>query len=423
MSGGKYTSESAMFIPAIGAAVFGALIKSGTEAVVEAGKAVEMQKILSQSKKQYTQYLHAQQDQTRKALEEYNQRLWQEVHRLEQELIAKGLTLPASAATAPQRLQQLNELLRRHDSVRAAIETKTYFISLLDLEQAGKVAEQLCQTADVLIAEKTRYSAQAAALKEQALALLRQSCTDTARYQALYDSLSQLLVLSQKSAAQRDSLRDEYNNELARARALCHITNTAVLYPVFSEETAPQAILRLKELCTRQMQLIEEIRKNPALNMSPEDRQKSCEAVADRICAALVGRGVKLRQVSLLNSCRICYYYYRDALLKVTVTDTGIVTFEVVGDPKKRTGFTNRDKQRVVAAMEQFQTEYPHLQESLSHNGVKLNLHDCVEPSEDIVTYEVPELLTDEERAENDAAILTMLQAAQRVHYVDGGGA
>ena len=57
MSGGKYTTESATFEPVITPALLGALIKCGTEAVSEAGRAIEYQKLLEADKTAYNDAL------------------------------------------------------------------------------------------------------------------------------------------------------------------------------------------------------------------------------------------------------------------------------------------------------------------------------------------------------------------------------
>ena len=155
--------------------------------------------------------------------------------------------------------------------------------------------------------------------------------------------------------------------------------------------------------------------------MTREEREKARETVANKICAALADKDVRLCRVSAISQSKICYYYYHDALLKVAVTDTGMVTMEVVGDPEKKTGFTSLDKKKVLAAMQRFQTEYPELAKKLSENNVVLNLHGCVEPSEDIVTYQEPEYQSEEERAADEAALLAMLQNVQQARYAEGG--
>jgi hypothetical protein len=154
--------------------------------------------------------------------------------------------------------------------------------------------------------------------------------------------------------------------------------------------------------------------------MDPDKRNEACEVVANKICASLVANGINLKQVHVMNNSRVCYYYYDNALLKVVVTDAGVVTFEVVGNPEKKTGFSNFDKKRVLEAMEHFQKEYPGLQEQLSKNNVVLTLHECIEPNENIVMYEKPEVLTAEQRAANEAAVLEMLRASESVRYIEG---
>ena len=60
MSGGKYTSESVVFEPIILPAILDTLIKCGTEAVSEAGKAVELEKLIKQEKSEYLRRMNEQ---------------------------------------------------------------------------------------------------------------------------------------------------------------------------------------------------------------------------------------------------------------------------------------------------------------------------------------------------------------------------
>lgn len=420
MSGGKYATESATFELVITPAILGALRKIGTEAVTEAGKAVEYQKLLKQEEAKYNKSLEQQQNLTRKALETYQRNLSREIQKLESELRKRGILLPQSLGTNESKLQMLHNLLNTNTAVKKSSNLKTYYVCLNTMESAKDLFIDICSIADQIIAMENDYKEQATKLKQNAESLISTSAQDINAYKTIYNQLCEIRPRAMKLQEKTESLKKEYLSELARAKALCQITNTITLYPAFSQASAEQSIIRLKEISRHQVDLIEKIKRDPCLNMSPEKREKACESVASKICAALTLRGISLKKVSILNRSRICYYYYNDALLKVAVTDTGEIVFEVVGNPDKKTGFTNYDKKRVLEAMEKFQKEYPELQEELKKNNVVLTLESSVEPSENIVTYEKPQILTSEEKAANEAAILQMLQAAQRVRYLEG---
>ena len=130
-------------------------------------------------------------------------------------------------------------------------------------------------------------------------------------------------------------------------------------------------------------------------------------------------RPFPLERVRCVDNKRICYYIYEGALLKVEISDTGFVSFVVVGDPKSKTGFKNYDQKKVVAAMEQFQKQYPSLQAHLEANKVKLTLHSEIEPCPEIVEYE--HILSEEEMYANEQAVLAMLNSSSHVRYVEGG--
>lgn len=420
MSGGKYTTESATFEPIITAALLSALIKCGTEAVSEAGKSIEYQKLLDADKNSYNESLEKQREQNRRSLDIYNNNLRVEIVRLEKELEKKGVHVGGSSKSYEERLQQLYSALNANTSIQQNTTVKTYYASLTNLESTKTYFTRICEVADQIIIGSTKYKPEAIELKKKAEKLIATNNRDVSAFQEIYDQLCQIIPNAKIAQEKEKSLKNEYMTELAKAKSLCHITNTLTLYPSFSYDTAEQAIIKLKEISSHQIELIEKIKSNPALHMTPEKREKACEVVANKICAALVANGIQLKQVNVINNSRICYYYYENALLKVVVTNTGAVTFEVVGNPEKKTGFTNYDKKRVLEAMERFQANYPELQNQLSKNNVVLTLHECIEPNESIVTYEKPELLTAEQRAANEAAVLAMLQASEQVRYVDG---
>lgn len=420
MSGGKYTTESATFEPIITAALLDALIKCGTEAVSEAGKAIEYKKLLDADRISYNNSLQKQQEQNRRSLDIYINNLRVEIVRLEKELENKGIRVGGNPKSYEERLQQLYAALHANTSIQQNAKVKTYYASLTDLESTKTYFTKICEIADQIIIGSTKYKQKAIDLKKRAENLIAINNRDVSAFQKIYDQLCQILPDAKIAQEKEMSLKNEYMTELARAKSLCHITNTLSLYPSFSNDTAEQTIIKLKEISNHQIELIEKIKSNPALHMTPEKREKACEVVANKICAALIANGIQLRQVNVINNSRICYYYYENALLKIVVTNTGVVTFEVVGNPEKKTGFTNYDKMRVLRAMERFQADYPKLQNQLSKNNVVLTLHECIEPNESIVTYEKPELLTAEQRAANEAAVLAMLQASEQVRYVDG---
>ena len=420
MSGGKYTTESATFEPIITPMLLGALIKCGTEAVSEASKSIEYQKLLDADKKFYKELLKKQQEDNQRSLEIYNHNLRVEIERLEKELEQRGIRVGDSICSDEERLQQLYSALKSNSYFQQNATVKTYFASLSDLVSTKDYFIKTCEVADQIILGETKYKLTASTLKKRAIDLINSNNRDILAYQNIYNQLCKILLDAKKAQEEQDSLKKEYMLELARAKALCQITNTLTLYPSFSYDTAENAIVRLKEISSHQIELIEKIKSNPALHMTPEKREKACEEVANKICAALVSKGIQLKQVNIINSSRICYYYYEDALLKVVVTNTGTVTFEVVGNPEKKTGFSNYDKKRVLDAMKQFQKQYPQFQDQLSKNNVVLTLHECIEPDDSIVTYEKPEFLTAEQRAANEAAVLAMLRASESVRYVDG---
>ena len=422
MSGGKYGYESSTFEPVITPAILGALLKTGTEAVAEAGKAVELQRLMKLEADKYKSALEQQKQKSREALDIYLKNLSAEIQRLEKELRARGISLPNNSGSVESRLKQLYDLLATNSAVKSSSQIRTYYANLKTIESVRDWYEKICAAANDIIVRENEYSEKAAALKRQAERLLSANTRDAAALKKIYEELNAIRPEAIVSQKEKESLKQEYLSELARAKALCKITHTLIPYPKYSPDpkVTVQAIVRLKEISSSQIELIERIKKDPCLTMTPEKRKKACEAVANKICAVLVAKGMKLRQVAVLNKSWVCYYYYKEALLKVSIADTGAITFEVVGNPDKKTGFTNTDKRRVLEAMRDFQKSFPELQEKLKKANVVLTLESSVEPCDEIVTYEKPDIMTAEERAANEAAVLQMLENAQRVRFVGG---
>lgn len=414
MSGAKYTAETQTFTPVILPAVLGALVKCGTESVAQAGRAVEMEQIIREYKKAYDLALAQQHQRTERAMHLYNQTMQAKVVTLEQELQNMGIRIPPSSGSTPQqRLHQLSQIANNYASHQAA----PIFLSLKESESAADFFVKITQLIDPIIPEGLPCCNRLLELKASAESALKQG--NTSAIHAVYTELHALMPQVQSELSRKKSLKETYDRELARAKALCRITRTLAPYPVFQFETAEQAIIKLKEISARQFQTIEQIRQNPVIRMDPDDRRKAQEAVATRICAALADTGTILERVSEIGNERVCWYQYGDAMLKVSVADTGFVSFEVVGHPSKKSGFKKFDENRVLDAMNRFKQEFPELQRQLQKRDVSVNVILDSEPCSEIVQYEQP--MTDAQYLANQSAVLAMMNNVQQAMYAGGG--
>ena len=370
MSGAKYTTETQTFTPVILPVVLGALVKCGTEAVAQAGRAVEMEQIIRENKRAYDEGLAQQRQQTDRAMQEYTQAMQEKVRELEQKLRSMGIVIPPSTGAAPQhRIQQLNQIV---GNSHAAQQITPVFLNLREFESMGDWFVKITQLIDPILPEMLPCCSHLLALKAAAESALRRE--DISAIQSVYTEVYTLMPQAQAESNRKKSLKEIYDRELARAKALCRITKTLAPYPIFTLETAEQAILKLKEISARQFQTIEQIRQNPALRMDPDKRLKAQEQVSNKICAALANTGTVLERVSEIGNERVCWYRYGDAMLKVSVADTGFVSFEIVGHPDKKSGFKKFDENRVIDAMNRFKKEFPELQNQLQkQNATKTN--------------------------------------------------
>lgn len=415
MSGGKYTSESTVFQPVITPLLLETLIKCGTEAVAEAGKAVELEKQLKKERQEYENKLVAERKKTESAVVEYKNNLQQQINSLEKRIQDMGISI-ATVRTNDlhQRIEQLSAIIRSSASTDSNIQP--LFLNLQKKESVLYLFEKAIDLLDPVIAEDVVESKEVLRIKDSIKSALLTG--DVERIRKLYSDACTLATEAKMSIERKKSLKASYDNELARAKALCHITNTLAPYPLFSLENADEAILKLKSISEKQMVLIDSLRTNPVPKMSKEQRAAAREEVANRICATFTNEGIPLERVTCVDNKRICYYIYEGALLKVEISDTGFVSFVVVGDPKSKTGFKNYDQKKVIAAMEHFQKQYPSLQAHLEANKVKLTLHSEIEPCPEIVEYE--HILSEEEMFANEQDVLAMLNSSSHVRYVDG---
>ncbi len=407
MSGGKYTTETSTFVPGVTEAVLTALVTSGASAVAAAAQAKEMKDLIIQNKEKYDKVLKEQQNETEKLLQEYSKAL-------------NNSSLNNDVSTD---INQSQDALINNTTDVVVIKTKgfkrvdkIYDIPFEKKEKKMELFKTITSICDKSIALDTSYSAEIDKIKKNAVALLKKNTDTENEWNDLTNKLNEILPKLKEEDEKTCKMKEEYYREYSRAKGLCKLTNTKVLLPVFSLERADSNILRLKQISEQQMKLLEEIEKNPVINMPLDERKKAKELVASKICATLIEQGIELKSVSEINSSNICYYSYYGQLLKVSVTDTGMVSFEVIGDLDKKTGFN--DNKKVVETMEKFQKDFPELVVKLSKNNVTLQLNASIEPSDEIVDYEKIDVMNEEERRINDAAVMAMLHNANNVRYV-----
>ena len=179
-----------------------------------------------------------------------------------------------------------------------------------------------------------------------------------------------------------ESLRRQYLEEVAMARALYAITEDQITVEDFCYESAATQIARLRQINEQQRKRLNEIYENPTYAMTPETRQKAVRQVSDRIEAAMATcRNPKVGGV-INPSTATRYYKYGNAYLRCTVAENGTIVMEVVGD-----SFGERDKKSIVQEMQRFQSEFPSIQSALLAQGVGFEKYAEYAPCEDDVCF------------------------------------
>ncbi len=427
MSGGKTGNASGGadfdFLFAIPQAAISALVKTGANAVVNARTVVEMSRIIETEQKKQEQSRQRLKAETDQNLRLYEKNLLEQVNKLKETISHKGLSVPAVSGSAEKQLTDLLSFIRSASASSAAAlpEVQVALTRLNNLEKNGQTFARICEAADQIILAGTSYAANAAQIKEKAVRLMEKKSADAEAFSRLYDSLLELLPISRVEHEKQKSLRAEYDRELARVRAIYSVLGISFFAAPYNEKDAQNQIFRLKSISAEKLAYLEEIRKNPALTMSPEDRKKAAEAVAAKICAVLTQRGHQLQSCLSSEHTVAAYYDYHDALLKAVVTDTGGISFEVVGSAGGKTSFTQREKETVLAGMQTFQKEFPEINKELEKKRLRFNLWNSYEPSMSYVTFEEVGAQTAQQSA-NQAAVIAMMNAANKYMYADWSG-
>ena len=424
MSGGKTGNVSGGagldFFFEIPQAMISALVTTGAKALVETKTTVELTRIIENEKRNYLRLQQQIQSETEKNKNIYEKNLFEQISSLKKAISRKGLTVPQVNGPAEEQLESLIRFLRSTSasSVASIPEVNVTLVRFEQTKRINKLYSQICETADFIMLTETEYAEKAKEIKTKAAQLLSGNCSDTEAFNRLNASLIQMLQPAKAAQVRRKSLQNEYNRELARLRAIFSILGITFFTAPFDEKTAERQILKFKTIAEEKLAYLEELRKNPAFMMSPDDRKKAAMAVSARICAVLSQKKHQLTACTPLEKLVVAYYSYDNAFLKVTVTETGGVSFEIVGDSKGKTEFTKKEKESVLSAMEHFQQEFPAINEELKKKKVEFNLWNSYNPTMSYVSFEEVEAGNQQATA-NQAAVLAMMNAAQQYMYAD----
>ena len=231
----EVTAATIEFAFALPRATIVALVKAGTNSVVQAQAAIEMTHIINHEKARYQEHLTELRRQNQKNLEQYDNSIREEIGRLRNELIAMGIQPPALSGSVEDQLAQMMAFYNKHTAVKKTAQPKKIFVKLTQASDIRKTVQLIQSTADQIILSGTSFSARAQKIKDRLRAMLEAGTPDKAEVELLYKELRIILPSAKKEEARRESLQSEYNRELARARALYALQNKILIFPAFSK--------------------------------------------------------------------------------------------------------------------------------------------------------------------------------------------
>lgn len=418
MSGGKegFVEAPIMLALALPAVTIAALKKVGTSAYIQVKTAVELTELINKEKAAYQKHLSNLQNQSNINKTKYEKNLLKEIAKLKNMLLSSGKRVPSLSGNADVQLSQLLSYINNHPEVKQMPHVKEIYVSLKQAEGFEKQLAEIFQAADQIILSHTSYSQKAQQIKDLLSQKVESGNLDIKECRKLYSELHQMMHKSKEEESRIRSLKAEFNRELARVRVLYQMQNKSFIFAPFSIKNAEERIIKLKKIAAEQIAYIEEIKKNPMFNASPEDKRKVAEALSEMVFAVMKRKGYNLVSCFDLNYGRVCYYAYHGARLKVTNAYNGMLSFDVVGSADGKRSFSFEDRRVVMNAMKHFKKEFPSINAEMKKRKIEFTLVDSYEPEGKYISFESTEAVTQEEQA----AILIMQNASEKYLYADG---
>lgn len=378
MSGGKIGYDSIGF--EIPASVIALVVAGGAEAVEQARQAIELTKAIRELETQ----LQKRRDEIRAAgklaCAEFDRAIGMELSELAKRAAAiTGQVVPAclKGESIYESFIRLTKLQDSHRSV-AAIGAKPLDIKSIHAEVQAIAMELLPYEWPQRTSVEIAFS--------QAQRLLSESVTSqTAQDEliAIRNNLRKVRPAHMKSIEAVESLRRQYADEVARARALYAVTDEQIAIDDFSMLDAEKQIARLREINKKQRERLNHLYNNPTYAMTPEARKKAVRQTMDRIESAMRALGNEKTGSKLMSSAATSYYGFGNAYLRCTVAENGTVVIEVVGD-----AFGDKNSEAIVDEMARFQQEFNKIQATLKSHGVGFEKLSEYLPCPDAVSYE-----------------------------------
>ncbi len=179
-----------------------------------------------------------------------------------------------------------------------------------------------------------------------------------------------------------ESLRRQYLEELATARALYAIMEEQIVVEDFCFDTAEAQIANLQRINNEQRMKLDLIYEDPTYAMTPEARKQAVCQVSDRIGAAMKKSGNKLVGDTVSPNAITRFYRYGNAFLRCSVAENGTVMMEVVGDT-----CGDGNVGAVVEEMERFKGEFEDIQNVLKEHGVDFTKYGEYAPCAEAVEF------------------------------------
>lgn len=380
MSGGKIGGDHIGF--ELAAAAISLAIAGGAAALSQARQAQELTKAIRQQEMQLEQRRETIRQSGQSACMQFERQLEAELFRMAKRIERQSGR--AIAATKPGETVY-DSYMRLAAMSKANVPKETAIAFSERPEGLRKIFEEICAISEELLP----YQWSRKAVLENSFQRAKQLFTD-----ASHDGSHRMELLRIRDVLRTDrpmhlrliqeveSLRRQYLEEVAMARALYAITEDQITVEDFCYKDAEAQITRLRQINDRQRKRLNDIYENPTYAMTPEARKKAVQQVSDRIEATMAACNNPKVGGTINPSAATRYYKYGEAYLRCTVAENGTVVMEVVGD-----AFGEQDTGVVVQEMQRFQAEFPSIQRALRAQGVGFEKYAEFAPCEDAVCF------------------------------------
>ncbi|MBR5474596.1 MAG: hypothetical protein IKU83_04190 [Lachnospiraceae bacterium] len=364
MSGGKTGATPRMGVTEACVAVLAA---GGIAAYENLAGAVELERVIHQEQRKYERQLREYRADSDRKYEQYR-KAFQEYQRQQ-------------AARQDAREREARSATQGGGGQRTSVATSG--VSSGRTSTLPELFRQITQTAEPLVTREWSGQATTRSYINEAEAVMANQATSEAQkrkeLEVIVKKLATLAAGSEKAIKEAESLKQEYLNWVAKINVLNKVLERPVLLTrPFKLETAAREILRMQKQHDALAKELDLVLRGGNCQGDPKARRKE---VANEITRTMERLGLSFMGHSERAQMESSYFKFHRSVIRASVTDTGRVAFDLVGQ-------SGQTKAGVVSDMEKFERYYHEtLAPALAEAGVPIFLFAESAPGEEIVRY------------------------------------